>query len=54
MIDMKRPDGASPILLSHVRANKQTFIEEIEDAGFVLRDEIELLRQNYYLRFQRP
>lgn len=54
VIDMKRPEGASPTLLDHVRANKQTFIEEIEGAGFVLRDEVELLRRNYFLRFLRP
>ena len=54
VIDMKRKEGASPVLLNHVRADKQTVVDEIEEAGFALEKEIDLLRHNYYLWFRRP
>jgi len=55
LIDMKRTEGhASPAILRHVRATKETVIEEVEQAGFVFESEVELLQKNYYLRFVRP
>jgi hypothetical protein len=29
-------------------------IDEVEQAGFVLESETDLLEENYYLRFRRP
>jgi ubiquinone/menaquinone biosynthesis C-methylase UbiE len=55
LVDMKRPEGqSSPAVLRHVRADKPTVIAEVERAGFVFESEIDLLRENYYLRFRRP
>jgi len=55
LIDFERIEGkTSPGILKHVRAGKQTVIEEAEQAGFVLDSETQLLEQNYYLRFRRP
>lgn len=55
LVDMKRPEGrSSPAVLEHVRAPKSTVIAEIEQAGFVFDSEVDLLRENYYLRFRRP
>jgi predicted methyltransferase len=55
LVDMKRPEGqSSPAVLRHVRADKPTVIAEVEQAGFVFESEIDLLRENYYLRFRRP
>jgi ubiquinone/menaquinone biosynthesis C-methylase UbiE len=55
LVDFERIEGkTSPAILKHVRAGKQTVIEEVEQAGFVLESETDLLEQNYYLRFRRP
>jgi len=55
LIDFERIEGkTSPTILKHVRAGKQTVIEEVKQAGFVFESEIDLLEQNYYLRFRRP
>lgn len=55
LVDMKREDGhSSPGVLRHVRADKATVIAEVEQAGFIFESEIELLIENYYLRFRRP
>jgi predicted methyltransferase len=57
LIDFERIPGESPKwLLEHVRAGREVFQAEIEAAGFVLADEIELdgLDDNYVLRFERP
>ena len=55
LVDMKRPEGrSSPAVLRHVRADKPAVIAEVEQAGFVFESEIDLLRENYYLRFRRP
>jgi len=56
LIDFERIPGKSPKrLLEHVRAGKQVFREEIEEAGFELEEEIQLeaLTNNYMLRFRR-
>jgi ubiquinone/menaquinone biosynthesis C-methylase UbiE len=55
LIDFERIEGESlPAILKHVRADKQTVIDEVSQAGFVLESETELLKQNYYLHFRRP
>ena len=55
LIDFERIEGKPPpAILSHVRAGKQTVIDEVSQAGFVLESETELLEQNYYLHFRRP
>jgi predicted methyltransferase len=56
VIDFKRIPGQSQeFILKHVRAGQEVFSSEIEEAGFVLRDEIVLdgLEDNYILRFDR-
>jgi ubiquinone/menaquinone biosynthesis C-methylase UbiE len=55
LVDMKRPEHqSSAAVLRHVRADKPTVVSEFEEAGFVLDSEVDLLRENYYLRFRRP
>jgi predicted methyltransferase len=54
VIDFDRvPGRSSDWVMSHVRADKQTFIREIEGAGFRLREDKALLRENFFLRFER-
>ncbi|MCR9095356.1 MAG: methyltransferase domain-containing protein [bacterium] len=57
LIEFHRIEGVTPeFLLKHVRAGREVFQAEIESAGFVFKDEIELegLDDNYVLRFTRP
>jgi ubiquinone/menaquinone biosynthesis C-methylase UbiE len=55
LVDMKRVDGEStPAVLRHVRASEAAVIAEVQQAGFLLESETELLRENYYLHFRRP
>ena len=57
LIEFHRIEGVTPeLLLKHVRAGREVFQAEIESAGFVFEDEIELegLDDNYILRFTRP
>jgi predicted methyltransferase len=55
LIDFKRVEGVSPEwILGHVRAGKETFIQEVESAGFKLIDQNEdLLKDSYLLRFEK-
>jgi predicted methyltransferase len=55
VIDFERIPGTSPEgRLKHVRAGKETVIQEVESAGFRLQREIKFgLKQNYYLVFER-
>lgn len=54
IIDFRRdPRHSSRWVMGHVRAGKDTVIEEITDAGFGLVDDIPLLRTNYYLVFRK-
>lgn len=56
VIDFERiPGKTRPWLLGHVRADKQTFRQEIESAGFEFVQELELagLSENYFLIFQK-
>lgn len=56
VVDFERIPGVSPQnTLDHVRAGKETVIEEVLAAGFRLREEVKSLglKTNYYLIFER-
>lgn len=54
VIDFKRVPGvSSEWTLKHVRAGQEVFTAEIRDAGFAVVDEVKLLKENYFLRFQK-
>ena len=56
VVDFQRIPGVSPQnTLDHVRAGKETVIEEVLAAGFRLREEVSSLnlKTNYYLIFER-
>lgn len=54
LVDFERIEGVtSARMLKHIRASKETVIEEVTAAGFSLVDEPELgLEENYVLRFE--
>jgi len=57
LIDFERIPGVSrEFILGHVRADKETFREEVEETGFRFVDEvkIEAFKENYLLRFEKP
>jgi ubiquinone/menaquinone biosynthesis C-methylase UbiE len=57
VIDFERIPGVSRSwTLGHVRAGKERFTSEIEQAGFRFVEEVEIsgLQENYFLRFERP
>jgi ubiquinone/menaquinone biosynthesis C-methylase UbiE len=54
IVDFERIPGVSPDwILKHVRAGKETFRTEIEASGFRFAGEVQLMRENYFLRFTR-
>lgn len=54
VIDFERVEGKSSAwVLSHVRAGKEAVIREIETAGFKLLADEPLLRENFFLRFEK-
>lgn len=54
IVDFHRNPGFSKAwIMQHVRADRDTVIEEVERAGFRLTEQRELLRENFYLRFER-
>lgn len=54
LIEFKRiPGVSSDWVLNHVRAGQETFTAEIEAAGFQKVEEIDLLKDNYVLRFRK-
>ena len=57
IVDFERiPGETREWLLGHLRADKKTFRAEVEEAGFEFVEEvkIEVLQENYFLRFRRP
>ena len=56
LIDFDRVEGKSrEWLLGHVRAGKDVFRAEVQDAGFTLVEEkmVEGLKENYFLKFRK-
>jgi predicted methyltransferase len=54
LVDFRRiPGQSSDWILQHVRAGQEAVTAEIEQAGFVLVEELPLLRDNYVLRFRK-
>lgn len=56
LVDFKRVEGVtSDWILSHVRAGKEVFRKEIEDAGLSFVEEVKIdgLKENYVLRFRK-
>ena len=57
LIDFNRIPGVSrEWLIGHVRANKETFRDEVIAAGFEFKDDVEIkgFDENYLLRFTKP
>lgn len=50
---VKQPGQSSDWIMTHVRADKHTTIEEIKQAGFKLVAEPKLLHSNYFLVFKK-
>ena len=54
IVDYKKEKGVSPNwVFGHVRADKKMVIKEVTDAGFKLIDEVDLMKAQYVLRFQK-
>jgi ubiquinone/menaquinone biosynthesis C-methylase UbiE len=56
VIDFERIEGVSrEWLLGHVRAGKEVFRKEIEDAGLTFVEEVKIpgFKENYFLRFRK-
>ncbi len=56
IIDFERIVGKTrPWILGHVRADKETFTQEIVSAGFTLKKQVKVkgLKENYFLVFER-
>jgi predicted methyltransferase len=54
LIDFVRvPGKSSDFILKHTRAGQEVFTTEIEAAGFKRVEQIDLLKENYMLRFRK-
>lgn len=54
VVDFERDEKTSSAwVLGHVRAGKQEVIQEIEAAGFKLLSDEKLLKENFFLRFEK-
>jgi SAM-dependent methyltransferase len=54
IIDFRRVAGAnSPWVLSHVRGDRDQVVREVSEAGFILVEEVDLLRESFFLRFRK-
>ncbi len=54
LLDSERIEGvSSDWTMGHVRAGKEVFRKEIEDAGFELVEEFDLFKENYFLVFKK-
>ncbi|MEA1889083.1 MAG: class I SAM-dependent methyltransferase [Pseudomonadota bacterium] len=47
----KQPGTSSSWVMSHVRSDKQSVIKDIQQAGFKIYSEPDILNENYFLRF---
>jgi len=47
------PGKSSDFILKHTRAGQEVFTAEIEAAGFKKVEQIDLLKENYMLRFRK-
>ena len=57
VIDFERIEGvSSEWVMGHVRAGKEVFRQEIEESGLEFLEEVKIeeLKENYFLRFQKP
>lgn len=54
IVEFKKEEGVSPEwIMGHVRADQATTTQEITEAGFKLIDELDLLKTQYVLRFEK-
>jgi predicted methyltransferase len=54
LIDFERIEGkSSDFILGHVRAGKDVFVREVTQAGFRAVGEEKLLKENYFVRFEK-
>lgn len=54
LLDFERIEGvSSDWTMGHVRAGKEVFQKEIEEAGFELVEEFDLFTENYFLVFKK-
>jgi ubiquinone/menaquinone biosynthesis C-methylase UbiE len=54
LIDFHRiPGKSSEWILGHVRAGQDVFVKEVEVAGFKKVEEQQLLKENYFVRFEK-
>lgn len=54
LIDFKRIEGVtSEKMMKHVRAGQEVFTAEVRNAGFKQLEEVKLLKENYFVRFEK-
>jgi len=54
IVDLKKEEGVSPKwVFGHVRADKKAVIEEVTQAGFKFVDEVDLMKIQYVIRFEK-
>ena len=54
IVDFERIPGKSRLfVLSHVRCGKETVIKEVEAAGFKFVEEVEMMEEQYVIRFAK-
>jgi len=55
LIDFQRIEGvSSDWVLNHVRAGKDQVIKEVRESGFEWIESVDVLQENYFLRFRKP
>lgn len=53
VIDYRKVEGLSrEWIMNHVRANKETVTKEVQQAGFVLKSNSDMLTENFFLSFE--
>ena len=54
LIDFQRIEGkSSEWILGHVRAGQEVFVKEVTTAGFRVIGEEKLLKEKYFVRFEK-